>query len=444
MAVSQAKLEANRRNGARSKGPVSQAGKDRSRLNSVTHGLRAKTPVLLDEDPQALADRMRAWTASLSPCDDVEQRAVDDAVTYSWLQDRARRAQVARINANILNYGVDDAKTTAHEVDDLGERLFKDRMGPLMLYPSATFGERGDIGRDPSASYAGPKADDPDRPAAIVLSLQSTLPGCEWMIGEWARLKAVLDEGQAWVPSDKLKATRLLGKQPFDVIDERDVALVYMASFVLKPDRESWWWEIAMELSKKDTMRFRKCAAVRELDSLQPENASKAREVLLGIIERATARVTVKADAHRERALAMAALVPDILAFDDSKEGEYLRRQELATGRGIARSLDTLYKHRRAPAARNEDEVPDCVTNELAVSENVMSEPYDVGENVTSEPNDVARLELGVSQVTPNPIDSPSLGAKSPSERKNPFAERKATMATPQASTRLPSTVTCT
>ena len=171
------------------------------------------------------------------------------------------------------------------------------------------------------------------------------------MIGEWARLKAVLDEGQGWLPSDKLKAVRLLGKQPFDAIDEREVALVYMASFVLKPDRESWWWEISMELSKKDTMRFRKSAAVRELDSLQPENASKAREVLLGIIERATARLTVKADAHRERALAMAALVPDILAFDDSKDGEYLRRQELATGRAMARSLDTLYKHRRVPAA---------------------------------------------------------------------------------------------
>lgn len=125
-----------------SKGPVSEAGKRRSRLNSVTHGLRAKTPVLLDQDPQALADRMRAWTASLLPSDDVEQCAVDDAVTYSWLQDRARRAQVARINANILNYGVDDAKTTAVEVDDLGQRLFKDRMGPLMLYPSATFPAR--------------------------------------------------------------------------------------------------------------------------------------------------------------------------------------------------------------------------------------------------------------------------------------------------------------
>ena len=96
-----------------------------------------------------------------------------------------------------------------------------------------------------------PKPMTPIGRPTIVLSLQSTLSGCEWMIGEWARLKAVLDEGQGWLPSDKLKATRLLGKQPFDAIDERDVALVYMASFVLKPDRESWWWEIAMELAKK-------------------------------------------------------------------------------------------------------------------------------------------------------------------------------------------------
>ena len=38
--------------------------------------------------------------------------------------------------------------------------------------------------------------------------------------------------------------------------------------------------------------------------------------------------------------------------------------------------------------------------------ENVTSEPNDVAENATSEPNDVAPLNLGVSQVTPNPIYS--------------------------------------
>ena len=139
----------------------------------------------------------------------------------------------------------------------------------------------------------------------------------------------------------------------------------------------------------------------------------------------------------------MAALVPDILAFDDSKEGEYLRRYELATGRGIARSLDTLYKHRRVPAARNEDEGTDCVTSEPAVSENVMSEPYDVGENATSEPNDVARLELGVSQVTPNPIYSDSLREKS-DRKEESFRGAKGDNGDAAGVDPATSTVTCT
>ena len=89
-------------------------------------------------------------------------------------------------------------------------------------------------------------------------------------------------------------------------------------------------------------------AAVRELESLKPRDAAQAREALLGIIERATERLTSKADAHRERARVMASLAPDILAFDDSHEGERLRRYELACGRAMSRSLDKMLKLRSA------------------------------------------------------------------------------------------------
>jgi hypothetical protein len=99
--------------------------------------------------------------------------------------------------------------------------------------------------RSPSTSHAGDGRDDPDRPAILVLSLQSTLPGCEleaawklsgytpvlslqstlpgceWMLGEWVNLTAVLEQGQPWHPSDRLKSVRLLGKQPFDTLNGR-------------------------------------------------------------------------------------------------------------------------------------------------------------------------------------------------------------------------------
>ena len=290
--------------GHASTGPRTEEGKKQSSLNATKHGLRAETLVLRDEDAQVLEDRRAAWRACLLPGDDVEARLLDDAVIATWHQDRARRAQAGRINANIANYGVDQGLTNEKEVEDLGRRLFKDREGPLVLYPSPPYAERFEFNRRPSTSFVGmgKEDDDPDRPAVLVLSLKSTLLGCEWMLGEWAKLKAIIDQGQPWLSSDKLKAVRLLGKQPFDAIDERDVAMVFLASFVLKPDKSSWYWEISMELAAKDSRRFLNNAAARELESLKPEDAARAREALLGIISRATERLTKKAEAHQKRA----------------------------------------------------------------------------------------------------------------------------------------------
>ena len=178
------------------------------------------------------------------------------------------------------------------------------------------------------------------------MALQSTLTGCEWLLGELARTREILERSQAWISSDKLKAVRLLGKQPFDAIDDRDVAMVFLASFVLKPDTGSWYWEIAMELADPDIKRFRKSAGVRQLDLLKPKDTAQAREALIEVIDRATERLTKKADTHRARAGIMAALAPDLLAFDETTAGERLRRHELASGRGLSRALEDLRKHR--------------------------------------------------------------------------------------------------
>ena len=399
MPVSEAKIAANRRNALKSTGPRTIQGKRCSSLNAVTHGLRAETVVVLDEDPQELEDRRVAWHECLLPANDVEERLVDAAVVYTWQQDRARRAQASRINANITNYEVEQDQTTEEEVVALGRRLFKDRLGPLVFYPTGSHNIGTYSDRDPTTSHAG-KQDDADLPFDLVLRLHSTLLGCEWLLGQWASLKTVLDQGQAWIPSDKLKAVRLLGKQPFDAIDEKDVAMIFLASFVLKADKGRWDWEITMEMSKSDTITFRKNAATRQLDALTPSDATKAREALLEIIERATARLTIKADAHRERARVMAALATDFLAFDDSLHGERLRRFDLAAGRGLSRSLDDLRKRRRdaenvsgpfsvRSSALSVVSGPLSVSgcNGEAVTEAIATnEPTDARENLTNEP----------------------------------------------------------
>ena len=328
-------------------------------MNALDHGCCAKTLILPGEEPEELERRQAAWSARFQPRDDPESRFLNDAVFSSWQLDRARRAQVARIRGNILNYGVDDDDKIAEQVDELGTRLFRDRCGPLMLYPTLTSREGFEFSRPPSTSTPG-KGEDPDRPSLLLLRLQSTLLGCEWLLGQWSELKEILDRGEAWVSSDKLKAVRLMGKQPFDAIDDRDVAMVYLASFVLKPEKETWYWEIAAELASKDVKRFRNSAAIRGLDSLKPADAQAARLALLGVIERAVRRLTVKTDKLRERARMHAELAVDRLAFDDTPGGEKLRRYELASSRGMARSLDKMLKLRAGEVPASESSRAIC------------------------------------------------------------------------------------
>ncbi len=210
MAVSAAKLEANRRNAMRSCGPRTQSGKDRSKLNAVKHGMRAATLVLLDEDAQALDDRKADWAASLMPRGAAEQRIVDDAVEYTWLRDRARRAQEARLATNIVNAGVDEAIREADEVLRLGQKLFWDNRGPLANYPHYDMEKDGVPECVPLVSESD-IADDPEDPRRLGLLRPASdgrrLPsGCSTC---WSELRSILEERpglavgrQAQEPSD--------------------------------------------------------------------------------------------------------------------------------------------------------------------------------------------------------------------------------------------------
>jgi hypothetical protein len=93
--VSSARAEASRKNGARSRGPVTPEGKARSAQNALRHGLRAEKYVVLpDEDAAAYAALEAALRAELAPQGVLQSILVGRIAHAAWRLDRAERIEV--------------------------------------------------------------------------------------------------------------------------------------------------------------------------------------------------------------------------------------------------------------------------------------------------------------------------------------------------------------
>ena len=74
---SPAQIEASRRNGARSRGPVTPEGKRRSAANALKHGLTALHHLVPeDEDPSELEGLTARLLAEIGPANELEARLV--------------------------------------------------------------------------------------------------------------------------------------------------------------------------------------------------------------------------------------------------------------------------------------------------------------------------------------------------------------------------------
>lgn len=97
---SQAQQAASRTNGARSRGPTTEAGRASAAGNGTRHGLRGGPfAVLPGEDREELASLQAAVTADWGPRDAYEQRWVMELVAAMWRQDRLRCLELATLGA---------------------------------------------------------------------------------------------------------------------------------------------------------------------------------------------------------------------------------------------------------------------------------------------------------------------------------------------------------
>jgi len=83
------RIASSRANGARSRGPVTTDGKDRSSANAMRHGLLARCVVLPNESGQSFDDLVTQHTDRFGPLDGVEFGMVEEMAASYWRMRRA-------------------------------------------------------------------------------------------------------------------------------------------------------------------------------------------------------------------------------------------------------------------------------------------------------------------------------------------------------------------
>ncbi len=184
-----------------------------------------------------------------------------------------------RLTANILKATSGENEAVENDVITMGERLFQDLTKPHGFSPGI--------------------AVDPNNPAMLVLRLESSAPGCRWLLDRWADLRSMLEQEQPWQSHDKFRAIRLLGRQPLDGLDDSQVAKVFLACHTIDSSGGELLHEIWNELRTDELEVARQRFAGRPLEWLPFRDQTAVREALVQIVDRAVGRLESKADVHR-------------------------------------------------------------------------------------------------------------------------------------------------
>src|SRR3954454_16349547 len=95
-----AQIEASRRNGARSKGPVTAKGKERASRNALKHGLTALHHLVLeDEVPDAMDALIVTVAEETGAVTEIELRLARRLAIALWKGERAERIETALFDA---------------------------------------------------------------------------------------------------------------------------------------------------------------------------------------------------------------------------------------------------------------------------------------------------------------------------------------------------------
>ncbi len=97
-----AQIEAARRNGSRSRGPVTPEGKARVSQNGTKHGLAGSKCIVLEgESEEKWQSLLESCIAQFQPRTDLELELVEEIAAARWRIRRSRTVETAMINMQI-------------------------------------------------------------------------------------------------------------------------------------------------------------------------------------------------------------------------------------------------------------------------------------------------------------------------------------------------------
>jgi hypothetical protein len=342
--ASPAQIAANRLNSRKSTGPTTPEGRAKSSMNALKHGNRSPKLALLREESYAFEERLRKWMAIGDAQNDVEEYLIYRNVCLSFELDRADRARVERCTSLIEKADEDEVA----EAQAVGKQLFFDPAGPTPLYGNPTF-----FSPKKKTSWNG-QAVDPNDPAVLVKILERNEAGCCWLREQWQMLRSQLESTGFWQSHDRLKAVRLLGRQPVEANEDRRVAAIFVASHALRPAGKTEFDDLLSDM--EDSQRDRYATAVRERwpDLFSTREKEEWRQILLALADENIERLNAKLEVHQENADAQAERTFARLSFDPSPEGEALRNYLIKCTNALFRGMANYrnYQAKTKAAAR--------------------------------------------------------------------------------------------
>jgi hypothetical protein len=352
------RAESNRRNALQSTGPRSEAGKARSRFNALKHGMAARSPVLPGEDPAEFEANRRGFHERMNPRDALEALVVDCIADDAWSFARVKRAASAQLAHTLRNQPLEQADADREQVVECGRRLLKDLAERIPGTPADRDGGPGHPGR-------------------LLVVLERTVTGCDWLLGRWRRLMRHLITPEVWRDLDGLEMLRLLGYFMRELDTEDDVALVLLTSKTVvdesgppipadtepvnKPGKSPpagyRWDDILANLDRgtrlvakvlEQTGLLEDAIDDARLRRFVPRNVDEARRTLERVIDEQTRRLEQVRAVRARVAEANAADLPARLAAQAGPEGRLERRYSLAHRRTTIRTIDAYDKIRKA------------------------------------------------------------------------------------------------